>query len=579
MKFSNLKIGLRLGLSFTIILVLMTTMGVISYININEITDSTISMLKTDAKVAEYTARARANVNAMRRFEKDAYINIENLEKVKGYLKKWEEEYESGLEKIVLTEKIIKDPAVLEKIKHSKKDMDTYGTGFRKSVELILKGEISTTVGGNKFIGTYKDEIHELEKFTKEMAYSATDRMHKVDEDILEHARNVIIMIIVFVTVSLFLSIIISFIITRSIKKPIENGLGFAQNLSRGDLTVRMDLHQEDELGMLGKALDESTSRLEELIYKVVVNAQNLAEVVQEIASGNENLSQRTSEQASSLEQIAANVEETMAIVKQNRDNSSNANDLAESTSTLAEEGGTISKKAVESINEINEVSRKIGDITNVINEIAFQTNLLALNAAVEAARAGEAGRGFAVVAGEIRNLAQRSGNAAREIEELIKDTIEKIEKGSALVNKSGESLLKIIDSIKEVSRIVSDIKISSNEQEQGIVQLNTAIDEMDSMTQQNASLVEETASASEEMSSQAQELLEMTKQFVISKKGESAVKLSKVFIHKDSDKEKKRTGGRPPEKGEKPGTMGKKGMGPSNRLDDILAEEGFEEF
>jgi len=244
--------------------------------------------------------------------------------------------------------------------------------------------------------------------------------------------------------------------------------------------------------------------------------SQNLVRAVEEIASGNENLSQRTSEQASSLEEIAATVEETNASTRQNAGNAKEANSLAENSSKLAVDGGRVVEQAVLSIGEINNSSKKISEIITMINEISFQTNLLALNAAVEAARAGEQGRGFAVVAGEVRNLAQRSAGAAKEIGTLIKDSIDKIDDGTDLVNKSGDALKEIIISAKQVKDIIAEIAASSDEQSRGIDQITTAVNEMDNMTQQNAALVEETAAASEEMSNQAQELLSMVQKFKI---------------------------------------------------------------
>ena len=228
-----------------------------------------------------------------------------------------------------------------------------------------------------------------------------------------------------------------------------------------------------------------------------------------QISSGNQNLSQRTSEQASSLEEIASTIEEATATINQNAENAARARDLTDTGVTKSMEGNRIAIEAVSSIIEMNESSKKVADIIAVINEIAFQTNLLALNAAVEAARAGEQGRGFAVVAGEVRNLAQRSGNAAKEIEKLIKDTVGKVETSTELVNKTGNALTEIAEAAKISAQIISEISRGEPGAEAGINQINNAIAEMDNMTQQNASLVEETASASEEMANQAQELLE----------------------------------------------------------------------
>jgi methyl-accepting chemotaxis protein len=295
--------------------------------------------------------------------------------------------------------------------------------------------------------------------------------------------------------------------------------------MSEGHLTTRYNgVISNDEIGSIARALNATLDQFEKLISEIIVSSQNLAQAVGEIATGNQNLSQRTAEQASSLEEIASTIEEASATIKQNADTATEANSIADKSYRLANEGGRIVGEAVGAINEINESGRRIADIITMINEIAFQTNLLALNAAVEAARAGEQGRGFAVVAGEVRNLAQRSANAAREIGGLIKDSIDRVEKGTDLVNKSGAALTEIINSVQQVSQLITEIATAGQEQRQGMDQINIAITEMDSMTQQNAALVEQTASASEEMANQAQELLDSMGRFSISDETQSSV-------------------------------------------------------
>lgn len=314
--------------------------------------------------------------------------------------------------------------------------------------------------------------------------------------------------------------VILSIFFGNSIAMPIIESASVANKLASGDLTSRIDKKysaRKDEVGTLVNSINTANENLEKMIASIISAMQNLYYATEQISDGNLNLSQRTTEQASSLEEIASTIEETTATISQNTENARHANNTSIESSRFAEKGGELVGDAVSSINEISESSKKIGEIISVINEIAFQTNLLALNAAVEAARAGEQGRGFAVVAGEVRNLAQRAGTAAKQIGELIRESIGKIEKGTEQANNSGEAIKDIIKSVKNVTQLISEITAASDEQKSGIDQINTAVMDLDSMTQQNAALVEETASASEEMSSQALELMtSMTKTFRI---------------------------------------------------------------
>jgi methyl-accepting chemotaxis protein len=242
-----------------------------------------------------------------------------------------------------------------------------------------------------------------------------------------------------------------------------------------------------------------------------------------EISTGNANLSQRTEEQSSSLEETASSMEEMTTTVKQNADNAGQANQLAMAARDQAEKGGSVVNQAVKAMSDINDASKKIADIIGVIDDIAFQTNLLALNAAVEAARAGEQGRGFAVVASEVRSLAGRSATAAKEIKELIQDSVRKVEDGSVLVTQSGQTLEKIVASVKKVSDIVAEIAAASREQSSGIEQVNRAVMQMDELTQQNAALVEQATAASQAMAEQVRGLNQMLDRYRVNDMIEAA--------------------------------------------------------
>ncbi|MDR3707227.1 MAG: methyl-accepting chemotaxis protein [Capsulimonadaceae bacterium] len=287
---------------------------------------------------------------------------------------------------------------------------------------------------------------------------------------------------------------------------------------SKGDFASLADSFNTiyDGTATMADAFIAARSSLSELIGHALGASEAIAAASTQLASGNEDLSARTAEQASSLEETAASMEQMTSIVKQNAENALHANDVATHSRSLALAGGEVVAQAVEAMRGINESSKHISDIISVIDEIAFQTNLLALNAAVEAARVGEQGRGFAVVASEVRNLAGRSSTAAKEIKALVKDSVNKVESGSELVNKSGEQLRQIVESGNTVAEIVSAICAASQEQAAGIDQVNKAVLQMDEITQQNAALVEEAASSSEEMSAQAHELRDLVRKFKV---------------------------------------------------------------
>ena len=327
--------------------------------------------------------------------------------------------------------------------------------------------------------------------------------------------------LVTFITamIAIGLSLLISFYISGKISNPVQAMSEFANKLAEGNFTDRVKIDQKDEIGNLAASLNSSADNLEDLITNIIMSAENLSQAVDQISKGNMSLSQRTTEQASALEEIASTIEENTATVDRNAENSKSAQILTQEGAQKSSMGSDQAVVAIQSINEINDSSKKIAEIITVINEIAFQTNLLALNAAVEAARAGDQGKGFAVVAGEVRNLAQRSGSAAKEIELLIKESVEKVEKGTQVVVQSGEFLKEIANAAKTSAHLISEIAAASDEQRQGMDQINRAIVELDSATQQNAALVEETASASEEMANQAQEMLALMSRFTIRNK------------------------------------------------------------
>ena len=286
-----------------------------------------------------------------------------------------------------------------------------------------------------------------------------------------------------------------------------------AQAVARGDLSVQIDLKPGDTTSVMA-SLKHMRDSLLRVISDVRRNADSVDLVSGQIAQGNDDLSSRTQEQAAALEETAASMEEMTATVKQTADNAKQANQLAIGVGRQGDEGSAVVIKAIGAMSEISASSKRIADIIGVIDEIAFQTNLLALNAAVESARAGEQGRGFAVVASEVRNLAQRSASAAKEIKDLINDSVHKVTTGSTLVDHVGKSLGEIVGSVKKLTDVVAEISAASQEQATGIEQVNNAVTQMDQATQQNAALVEESAAAAEDLKDRAQKLVQATAVF-----------------------------------------------------------------
>jgi methyl-accepting chemotaxis protein len=305
--------------------------------------------------------------------------------------------------------------------------------------------------------------------------------------------------------------------ITRSILSPLRQVLRAVDDLGagEGDLTFRLPV-LDAEFGTLATSLNGFIGKLHDIIGRVRLSADSIAPASREISSGNADLSARTEEQASALEETASSMEELTGTVKNNAENARQANVLAESASEVASRGGMVIAEVVNTMGSINESAKKIVDIIGVIDGIAFQTNILALNAAVEAARAGEQGRGFAVVASEVRNLAQRSASAAKEIKALIDNSVEKVDAGTKLVDNAGSTMSEILDSVKRVTDIMGEITSASIEQTSGIEQINRAINQMDVVTQQNAALVEQVAAASESLRAQATSLASVVSVFKV---------------------------------------------------------------
>jgi methyl-accepting chemotaxis protein len=323
--------------------------------------------------------------------------------------------------------------------------------------------------------------------------------------------------------ISLFLGLILSIVIARGFSVPLGQAVAVLERVADGDLTVELDVHTKDEVGRMAEALNRAVEKLNNTLQEVAESAARASSSSQELAAASESIASGAQEQAASLEETSASLEEITAAVRQSADNANQASQLAAGSKDTAEQGQEVVSKAITAMAEINAASAKISDIISTIDEIAFQTNLLAVNAAVEAARAGDEGRGFAVVASEVRSLAQRSAVAAKEIKVLIQDSLRKVDAGSGLVNRSGETLQGIVGSVKRVTDIVGEIAAASGEQSTGIEQVNTAMTQMDQVTQSNSAQTEELSATAQSLSEQAGHLMDLVATFTLTQNGRGA--------------------------------------------------------
>ena len=357
------------------------------------------------------------------------------------------------------------------------------------------------------------DQILEKGLMTAAAAYSGKQQeLLDLQESLVTEAveasdatvKGQIAMVIALAASAILLAIVLAWRITRSVTRPLVEAVEISRDVAQGNLTRDIRTSRSDELGDLIRALAEMQASLVQTVTQVRSATDNINTASAEIASGNQDLSARTEQAASNLEETAASMEQLTSTVRQSADSARQANQLASSAAEIAARGGQVVGQVVTTMDEINASSKKISDIIGVIDAIAFQTNILALNAAVEAARAGEQGRGFAVVAGEVRNLAQRSAEAAKEIKGLIGSSVDRVETGSRLVAEAGTTIQEVVANAQRIADIIGEITAAAGEQSDGIGQVNTAVNQLDQMTQQNAALVEESSAAAQSLKDQA---------------------------------------------------------------------------
>jgi methyl-accepting chemotaxis protein len=389
----------------------------------------------------------------------------------------------------------------------------------KKTIPLIERaakeGETGATIEATM---TLTEAVRPVEVVWRQKVAQLIDVVAKENaaaaDDALASQQRAVLLVVGLLVAAVLVGGLLGWHTTRSITVPVARAVKVAERIAEGDLTSNVDMPSNDEIGRLLQAIHGMQDRLRALVGDIRHSADSIQTASTEVAVGNQDLSQRTEQTASSLQQAASSMSQLSTTVNQSADAASQANQMAHSASAVAQRGGEVVAQVVATMDEINASSRKIADIIGVIDGIAFQTNILALNAAVEAARAGEQGRGFAVVAGEVRSLAQRSAEAAKEIKGLIGTSVDRVEAGSRLVGDAGSTMGEIVASVKRVSDIIGEITAAAAEQSGGIREMTGAVGQLDQMTQQNAALVEQSAAAAESLKGQATRLAELVSVF-----------------------------------------------------------------
>ncbi|KJU86238.1 methyl-accepting chemotaxis sensory transducer [Candidatus Magnetobacterium bavaricum] len=488
-----MKISLKLCLGFGFSLLVLLIVGTVGYLGMSSMDHAVDTMLHTDAQLSEHSLRLRVNALALRRYEKDIYINIGSPEKREEYLKKWNERKGKAGERLDSLEKIATAAKDKEVIADVKANLAKYDAGFNKVYAMIKEGKITTTQEANAAIGEYKDATHKIESIVGEFSQETVQRMQAVEgtlNTIKERAQHTILIVALL---SLILVLVSSCLLVRGVTRPFAIMMDVASTIAGGDLTVNIDVTGKDEFGQVMASMKDMVDKLKAVMTEVNTAIDAVAEGSSEISSGTQQLSDGASQQAASVEEASSSMEQMTSNIKQSADNAQQTERIAVKAANDAKEGGAA---VAEAIHAMKQIAEKI----SIIDEIARQTNLLALNAAIEAARAGEHGKGFAVVASEVRKLAERSQKAAGEISELSAGSVQTAE-------KAGSMLQQLVPDIQSTSELVQEVSAASNEQSLGAGQINQAIQHLDQAIQQNAASSQEIASTSQALTEHAEQL------------------------------------------------------------------------
>lgn len=512
---NNMRVGARLGAAFSLVILLLVIVSGIAITKISSINTSIEQIISDRYVKVRLAFDVRDGVNDQIKYLRGIVIDTKNPEQnKKRYLQLDDTVKKTNLamDKIAAIQSTVTGK---QKIITLQEAGETFETAKEQLIALARAGDMD---GATEFVlrklTTSQNAYLDL---ATAFANSQDQQLQAEGKTAIADGATAIQLTLIFSALAILMAAALGYFLTRSITRPLHTAVKVAENVAAGDLTTQIQVMSQDETGQLMQGLKNMNENLLKIVTEVRAGTNAITSASSEIAAGNLDLSSRTEQQASSLEETASAMEQMTATVKQNADNARQANLLAAQASRVAVQGGEVVGEVVNTMEGINTSSRKIVDIIAVIDGIAFQTNILALNAAVEAARAGEQGRGFAVVASEVRNLAQRSASAAKEIKVLIDDSVAKVDNGTQLVAKAGATMAEVVSSVKNVTDIVGEIAIASNEQSTGIEEINKAITQMDEVTQQNAALVQEASSAAYSLNEQAERLSQAISIFKVS--------------------------------------------------------------
>jgi methyl-accepting chemotaxis protein len=507
MNFGNLNIGKRLWLGFGVVIALLVVVAAVAVTRINSMNETAALIIDNRYAKVVMLNEIQEHQSNQARLLRNAALAVKDPAQVKAWLEKSDAETRANTALFDKLKPLITLPKGMALLEASLPKRAAYAEARDKLIKLLEEGNADAA---SAFVlndlqtpqKEYFEVVAGLAKFQEELMAQDGDKM-AADGSFAKLVTQGLTLVAALIAAS------IAFLTARSITVPIGEAVALATKVADGDLSSRVAVKTQDETGVLLTALLHMQDNLVRIVGSVQQGSEGVATASAQIAQGNNDLSARTEQQASALEKTAASMEELSSTVQQNADTARRANQLAMNASTVAVKGGEVVGQVVQTMKGINDSSRKISDIISVIDGIAFQTNILALNAAVEAARAGDQGRGFAVVASEVRSLAGRSAEAAKEIKSLIGASVERVEQGTTLVDQAGVTMTDLVESIRHVTDLMSEISAASSEQAAGVAQVGEAVTQMDQVTQQNAALVEEMAAAASSLKSQAGELLQ----------------------------------------------------------------------